>query len=147
VSTSKRSEVTMPMTDDQSAQVEELLQVWYAWTRRYRPALGAPRASIYARASDSSDVYADTDEIDARIGAEQARQVDACIDTLSGLHKSVVGIHAANHYAGNVVIRNPRLTAEETHGLYQQAKKILFVQLVNRGLVKRDKSTTDPVRF
>lgn len=147
MSTGNRSEVTMQMTEDQSAQFEELLQVWYAWTLRYRPALGAPRASIYARASDSSDVFADADEIDERIAAEQARQVDACIDTLSGLHKSVVGIHAANRYAGNIVIRNPRLTAEETHGLYQQAKKIVFAQLVNRGLVKRDKSTTDAARF
>ena len=95
----------MQMTEDQSAQVEDLLQVWYAWTMRYRPPLGAPRASIYARGSESSDVYADADEIDARIEAEQARQVDACIDTLSGLHRSAVGIHAANRYVGRVVFR------------------------------------------
>ena len=115
MSTSKRSEMATQMTDDESAQVEDLLQVWYAWTSRYRPALGAPRSSIYARGSESSDVYADTDDVDARIEAEQARQVDACIDTLSGVHKSVVGIHAANRYAGHAVFRNPRLTAEATH--------------------------------
>lgn len=136
VSKSKQSEVTMPMTEDQSAQVEDLLQVWYAWTMRYRPALGAPRASIYARGSESSDVYADADEIDARIEAEQARQVDACIDTLSPLHKSVVGIHAANTYAGQVVFRNPRLTVEQLHALYRDANRLLFSLLINRGLLK-----------
>ena len=135
VSTTKRSEVTMPMTEDQSAQIEDLLQVWYAWTMRYRPALGAPRASIYARGSESSDVYADADEIDARIAAEQARQVDACIDTLSGLHKSAVGIHAANRYAGRVVFRNPRLTPEATHALYLEAKQTLFSLLASRGQI------------
>ena len=135
VSTSKRSEVTMPMTEDQSAQIEELLQVWYAWTMRYRPPLGAPRASIYARGSESSDVYADADEIDARIEAEQARQVDACIDTLSATHKSAVGIHSANRYAGRAVFRNPRLTPEATHALYLEAKQIIMPLLVKQGLV------------
>ena len=134
-----RSEVMISMTEDQSAQVEELLLVWYAWTMRYRPPLGAPRVSIYARGSESSDVYADADEIEARIEAEQARQVDACIDTLSGLHKSVVGIHAANRYAGRAVFRNPRLTLEATHTLYLEAKQFIFLLLVNQGLVKRER--------
>ena len=138
VSTSKHSEVTMPMTEEQSAQVEDLLQVWYAWTMRYRPPLGAPRASIYARGSESSDVYADADEIDARIKAEQARQVDACIDTLNTLHKSVVGIHAANRYAGRTVFRNPRLTAEATHELYLEARGLIFPLLLEQSLVKMD---------
>ena len=136
MSTSKQSEMTTEMTDDESAQVEDLLQVWYAWTSRYRPALGAPRASIYARGSESSDVYADADDVDARIEAEQARQVDACIDTLSTLHKSAVGIHAANRYVGHVVFRNPRLTPEATHILYLEAKRSIFSMLVSRGMVK-----------
>ncbi len=135
MSTCKRSEVTMPMTEDQSAQVEDLLQVWYAWTMRYRPPLGAPRASIYARSSESSDIYADADEIDARIEAEKAKQVDACVDTLSTLHKSVVGIHAANLYAGRAVFRNSRLTPEATHALYLEAKEIIWPLLVKQGLV------------
>ena len=137
MSTSKRSEVTMPMTEKQSAQVEDLLQVWYAWTMRYRPALGAPRASIYARGSESSDVYADADEIDARIDAEQARQVDACIDTLDTLHKSVIGIHAANRYVGSAVFSNPRLTPETSRMLYLEARQTIFALLVNRGYIER----------
>jgi hypothetical protein len=136
VSTSNRSEVTMPMTEEQSAQVEDLLQVWYAWTMRYRPPLGAPKASIYARGSESSDVYVDADEIDVRIEAEQARQVDACIDMLSTLHKSVVGIHAANSYVGSVVFRNPRLTVEATHILYLEAKQILFTFFAMRRILR-----------
>lgn len=136
MSTGKRSERAIQMTDDESAQVEELLQVWYAWTSRYRPALGSPRTSIYALGLESSDVYADADEVDARIEAEQARQVDACIETLSGIHKSVVGIHAANRYVGRVVFRNPRLTAEATHILYIEAKIKIFKLLVSLGLVK-----------
>ena len=136
MSTSKESEMAREMTADESAQVEGLLQVWYAWTSRYRPALGAPRASIYARGSESSDVYADADDVDARIEAEQARQVDACIDTLSTLHKSAVGINAANRYVGHVVFRNPRLTKETTHVLYLEAMQIVFPLMVNCGLVK-----------
>ena len=97
--------------------------------------MGAPRASIYARGSESSDVYADSDEIDARIEAEQARQVDACIDTLNGLHKSVVEIHAANCYVGRVVFRNPRLKPEATHVIYVEAKKVLYLRLVTCGLI------------
>ncbi len=136
MSTRKQSEMATEMTDDESAQVEDLLQVWYAWTSRYRPALGAPRASIYARGSESSDVYADADDVDARIEAEQARQVDACIDTLSTLHKSVVGIHAANRYAGRAVFRNPRLTPAATHALYLEAKQIIFQRFINQALIK-----------
>ena len=139
MSTSKRSEMAIQMTDDESAQVEDLLQVWYGWTSRYRPALGAPRTSIYARGSESSDVYADADDVDARIKAEQARQVDACIDTLSGQYRSVVGIHAANHYFGSAVFRNPRLTVEETHTLYLEAKQIIFLLLANRGHIQMDR--------
>lgn len=138
MSTSKRSEMAIQMTDDESAQVEDLLQVWYAWTSRYRPALGAPRASIYARGSESSYVYADADDVDARIEAEQARQVDACIDTLSGIHKSVVGIHAANRYIGRVVFRNPRFTADAAHIAYIEAKCALFRLFLKRGLVEKD---------
>lgn len=145
MSTSKQSEMTTEMTDDESAQVEDLLQVWYAWTSRYRPALGAPRASIYAHGSESSDVYADADDVDARIEAEQARQVDACIDTLSTLHKSAVGIHVANRYVGHVVFRNPRLTAEKTHALYLDAKQIIFSLLVNRDMISREKGDLTPI--
>ena len=140
MSTSKQIEMVTSMTEDESAQVEELLQVWYAWTMRYRPALGAPRASIYARGLDSSDVYADADEIDARIEAEQARKVDACIDTLSVLHKSVVGIHAGNRYAGNAVFRNPRLTPEATHAFYLEAKQIIFQLCVKLGILKKNEA-------
>ena len=49
MSSSKRVELATQMTDEESMQVEDLLMVWYDWTSRYRPALGAPRASIYAR--------------------------------------------------------------------------------------------------
>ncbi len=136
MSTCKRNEMATQMTDDESAQVEDLLQVWYAWTSRYRPALGAPRASIYALGLESSDVYADADEVDARIEAEQARQVDACIDTLSTLHKSAVGIHAANRYVGRQIFRNPRLTAENQHALYLEAGQTLLHLFLNRGLAK-----------
>lgn len=139
MSTSKQSEMATEMTDDESAQVEELLQVWYAWTSRYRPVLGAPRVSSYARGIDSSDVYADADEIDARIEAEQARQVDACIDTLSGTHKSVLGVHAANRYVGRAVFRNPRLSPEASHTLYLESKQIIFPLFVCRGLVKANR--------
>ena len=133
--------VATQMTDDESAQVEDLLMVWYGWTSRYRPALGAPRASIYAPGSESSDIYSDADEIDARIEAVQAKQVDACIDTLSGAHRSAIGIHAANRFLGTAVFKNPRFSPEAMHAMYSAAKQILFPLLVNCGLVRTTADT------
>ena len=144
MSSSKRVELATQMTDEESMQVEDLLMVWYDWTSRYRPALGAPRASIYARGSESSDVYADADEIDARVEADQATQVDGCIDTLSGAHRSAIGIHAANRYLGRVVFSNPRFSPEAMHALYLEAKPILFRQFVREGLVRREDGKGTP---
>ena len=143
MSSSKRVELATQMTDEESMQVEDLLMVWYGRTSRYRPALGAPRASIYSRGSESSDVYADADEIDARIEAEQAREVDKCMDRLSGAHRSAIGIHAANRFLGWTAFSNPRLSPEASHALYLEAKPILFRQFVREGLVRRqcDKGT------
>jgi hypothetical protein len=126
----------MVMTRDESEQIEELLMNWYEWARAYRPALGAPRVSAYARGADSSDVYADSDEIGARIAASEAEAVDACLNELPWQARSAVGLHTARMASDAKVLRNPRMTDEEAHQAYQQAKLDLVPLLRRRGMLK-----------
>lgn len=124
------------MTREESEQIEELLMRWYEWARAYRPALGAPRVSPYGRGVESSDVYSDGDDVDARIAAADAEAVDACLNELTWQARAAVGIHIANRAAGAEVYRNPRMTAEESHQHYQQAKMDLLPLLQRRGMLR-----------
>jgi len=124
------------MTREESDQIEELLLIWYEWARRYRPALGAPRVSPYGRGS-SGDAYGPSgDEVDARIAAEKAAAVDVCLNELTWQQRSAVGIHIANKAAGSTVYKNPRLTPEQHHSSYQEAKSTLLPMLRKRGMVR-----------
>ncbi len=123
------------MTREESEQVEALLVEWFGWTRAYRPNLGAGRVSIYARGvSEVAD--SDADEIDQRLAAARAEQVDVCIDSLRWQLRAAIGIHAGNKAAGAVVFSNPRLTPEQQHAAYQEAKAVLIPALRRRGLIR-----------
>lgn len=126
----------MVMNREDSERIEELLMTWYEWARAYRPALGAPRVSPYGRGADSGDVYADGDEIDARLRAADAEAVDACLNELTWQARAAVGLHMAAKAADARVLRNPRMTAEEAHQAYQQAKLDLVPMLRRRGMLK-----------
>lgn len=123
------------MTREESEQIEALVMVWFRWTRAYRPNLGAGRVSIYARGMRES-VETDADEIDQRLAAAQAEQVDVCIDSLRWQLRAAIGIHAGNKAAGACVFSNPRLTAEQQHAAYQEAKAELMPLLRKRGLIR-----------
>jgi len=127
----------MVMTREESDQVEELLMVWYERAKPYKVALGAPRISPYCRGMDSSDVYADADDVDARINAADAEAVEACLNELSWQARSAVGMHLATKAGDAKVWRNPRLTPEEAHAAYQQAKVDLLPQFHRKGLLRR----------
>jgi len=124
------------MTQDESDQIEELVMTWYHWAKAGREHLGYSRVSPMFRDMDRSDVYTDPEEYDLRIAAAQAEQVDVCLNQLPAIMRSAVGIHAANQDAGGEVYRNPRLTREEQHRVYQEAKEALYPMLRKRDMVK-----------
>ncbi len=123
------------MTRDESEQIEALVMVWFRWTSSYRPNLGAGRVSIYARGMRES-VETDADDIDQKLAAAQAEQVEVCIDSLRWQLRAAIGIHAGNKAAGACVFSNPRLTPEQQHAAYQEAKAELMPLLRKRGLVR-----------
>lgn len=125
------------MTREESEQIEALVLVWFRWTRAYRPNLGVGRVSVYARGMRES-VETTADEIDLRLAAAQAEQVDVCIDALRWQQRAAIGVHAGNKAAGARVFNNPRLTPQQQHAAYQEAKAELLPALRRCGLVARD---------
>jgi len=128
----------VPVTKDESAQLEELLMIWYHWSRAYREQLGYSRVSPGFKNADTSDVYDDADDQDAKINRYIAEQVDVCLSTLPVEQRAAVGIHTKNKDTGNAVWRNPRcpMTPEQQHVAYQAAKATLLPMLRKRDLVK-----------
>lgn len=124
------------MTQEESEQIEELVMIWYGWTIRYRPQLGAPRISVYGKGSGSADHYVEAEEVDARIDADKAEQVEVCIDQLPWQQRSAIDLHASKKASRLSVMRNPRIPAAEIHTLYQCAKVSLLPMLKKRGMIK-----------
>lgn len=128
------------MTQEESAEIEELLVIWFDWSQAYRPALGAPRASSFARNSPSSSVEYDeadaAEAADQRINAALAEQVELCIDELPGLqYRAAIGVSMRNK-RGPAVWRNNRHNSEDQHRIYQQAKALLLPLLRKRELMR-----------
>lgn len=121
------------MTREESDDVEELLGVWFRWCRSYKAVKGHARvaSSCQGHQHEGDD---DDDVVDARIEAEQAKVVDACMDSLSGIQRGVVGVVQANRSAGNDVFRYPRLTRDEQLAEYQRAKIELMPHLRAKGM-------------
>ncbi|CUR82594.1 hypothetical protein [Achromobacter xylosoxidans] len=124
------------MTREESEDIEELLLAWYRWTAGYRPNLGAGRVSIYARGVSDSETYVDAEYIDERIDTARAELVEVCVDELRWQLRAAIGVHAGNKAAGSVVFRNPRLTPEQQHAAYQEAKVALLPLFYKRGLIR-----------
>lgn len=124
------------MTREESDEVESLVMGWYRWTAGYRPNLGAGRVSIYARGVSEGGAYISADEVDEKLEASRGEQVEVCIDALRWQLRAAIGVHAANKTAGAQVFNNPRLTAEQQHAAYQEAKALLLPALRKRGLIR-----------
>ena len=123
------------MSQSESDQVEELLMLWYYKTKSEREKLGYSGVSAGFQFAETSDLYADQDEIDRRIDCMKADDVGGCIASLPGVYRSIIGNHAANK-AGPSVYIYPRMTKEEQHAEYLVAKSMLLPMMVFRGLVK-----------
>lgn len=124
------------MTQDESQQIEELIMNWHEFARRDYPDLGAPSRSPYWTPAESGDVYIDPDEVDERIRAEKAAHVDFCLNQLTWQQRSAVDIHATIKATGAAVWRNPRMTREQHHSEYQEAKRLLLPMLRGKGMIR-----------
>lgn len=127
------------MTQDQSAEIEELLMGWYYWAKAAREFLGHSRVSPMFRGSKAvlGDVHADSDDTDARINAYNSEIVDACVGELPIPMRAAIGVHTRNKAAGVSVHRHPRVGIEQQHAIYQNAKEQLCPVLIRKGLVPR----------
>lgn len=125
------------MTQDESLQVEGLLQVWFDYEDSYRPALGAPRVSPSCRGHDPGKIHDTGDDRDAKLNKITAEAVGACVDELHYLQRAAIGVHFRNKRVGVSIHRNPRLGSfEEMHEKYQEAKLALWPKLKRKGLVR-----------
>jgi hypothetical protein len=129
------------MTQDQSEQVEELLLAWHRWQDSYRPQLGAPRCSPTCREYEipakSQTDQERSEAVDAKIFKRNGETVDACVDALPRWeHRAAIQTSMTNKRAGYSVFKNPRLTPEQSHEFYQEAKSLLLPKFVTRGLIK-----------
>lgn len=125
------------MTQDESMQVEELLQTWYDYEDSYRPTLGVPRVSPSCRGYDPGKVHDTGDDRDAKLNKITAEAVGACVDELHYLQRAAIGVHFRDKRVGVSAHRNPRLgDIEGKHEKYQEAKLALWPLLKRKALVR-----------
>ena len=125
------------MTADESAQIEDLLTIWYEYTRAYMPKLGAPRSSVSCREYESTDVHQSGSDVDDKLDRITAESVEWAINHLDYLMQAAIGTHCRNRVSKAAVWRNPRLgTPEQAHAKYQEAKGLLLPWLKQRDLIK-----------
>ena len=122
------------MTQDQSDDIEALLDEWYGWARAQREFLGHSKVSPMFRQVDSSEVHDDGFLVDEKLHSVTAEMVDACLNELGVMERAAIDVHLRNKVAR--VHRNPRLgTVEQQHRAYLDAKERLFPILKRKGLV------------
>lgn len=114
---------------------------WHRWQDCYSVQLGMPRCSPTCREYEIPTKHQTDQErseaVDAKIFKRNGETVDACVDTLpTWQHRSSIQMSMANKRAGYSVFSNPRLTPEQSHEFYQEAKEILLPKFVTRGLIK-----------
>lgn len=128
------------MTLDQSEQVETLLLEWHRYQDVWRPALGGNRCDPTCRGYRTSDQFLTPSErankADQKIWKMNSETVEACVDSLHWEHRAAIQTSLRNKRSGYSVFSNARLSAEESHRLYQEAKDLLLPMFDARGLIK-----------
>ncbi|MDP9652001.1 hypothetical protein [Paraburkholderia caledonica] len=129
------------MTQDQSEQVEELLLAWHRWQSAYSEKLGVPRCSPTCREYEIPTKHQTDQErseaVDAKLFKRNGETVDACVDALPRWeHRAAIQTSMTNKRAGYSVFSNPRLSPEQSHEFYQEAKSLLLPKFEARGLIK-----------
>jgi len=123
------------MTQDESEQIEELLDIWYDYERSYMPALGVPRVSVSCRnhEPEKGDTHATGADRDDLLNRLKAEAVAACVDELHYLQRAAINVHMRNKRVRAQVFKNPRI--EDQHRAYQTAKVELKPRLKRKGLI------------
>ncbi len=128
------------MTLDESEQVETLLLEWHRWQDVWRPALSGGRCDSTCREFKISKQLMTPAELaaeaDAKIWKANSEIIDMLVDALTWQHRAAIQTSLRNKRSGASVFSNARLSTEESHALYQEAKEILFPKFEFRGLIK-----------
>ena len=128
------------MTNDESTQIEDLLAAWYDWQRGYFPSLGAGRIDPSCRGFAENERHLDVgdlaDAAERRRLKKQSEQIDLCVDALTWQQRASIQTHFKNRTCDASVWSNPRITLEEMHALYQEAKAQLLPAFSKRGLIR-----------
>jgi hypothetical protein len=129
------------MTQDQSEQVEELLIQWHRYQDMYSPAVGFPRCDPTCRDYQIPGRLTDAERSamsEAKIWKHRSEQVDLCVDKLHWEQRAAIQVSMKNKRCGFSVWNNPRISQEDSHRHYQEAKTLLYPMLVSRGLIKQE---------
>jgi len=128
------------MTLDESGQVETLLLEWHRWQDVWRPALSGGRCDSTCREFKISKQLMTPAELaaeaDAKIWKANSEIIDMLVDALTWQHRAAIQTSLRNKRSGASVFSNARLSTEESHALYQEAKEMLFPKFESRGLIK-----------
>ncbi|MNK33404.1 hypothetical protein D3C87_518850 [compost metagenome] len=127
-----------PFIHAQTDAAEDLIMTWYRYTLACRPHLGHSNASpMFKDAKPTRGHTEDTlSDREIRIATLQAKQVHVCWEQLPTWQmRAAVDIHAGNRHAGNRLMRNARLSPEQLHEAYQDAKALLIPMFIRRGLM------------
>ncbi|MCM2543897.1 hypothetical protein [Burkholderia glumae] len=127
------------MTEIESADVEDVLRVWYRWQIRLSHA--EIRSHYYRGVDHTCRGYVTPtteieDDEDAYQGADdrQSVQVQLCIDQLSAEQRAAVSVSMLNKECGSRVWSSGRI--HSAHAAYQSAKEALLPLLIKRGVLK-----------
>ncbi|WP_186114019.1 hypothetical protein [Burkholderia gladioli] len=127
------------MNENESAQIESVLRVWYRWQIRqshavllshfYRPEDRTCRGYVTptSELEDDEEAYRGADDM-------QSEQVQLCVDQLPGEQRAAISVSMRNKECGAQVWSSARVRA--AHEAYQAAKEALLPSLVRRGIVK-----------
>jgi hypothetical protein len=105
-----------------------LLQEWFDWCRKYRPALGAPRLAPYCRQFQSSRQY-DSDAAYTGLHNKKCEAVDWCVDTLAVPMQQAIGAEMRNRRSKAKVWQMPKGVT------FTDALEALLPKLKDRGLL------------
>ncbi|NOV28023.1 hypothetical protein E5S69_31550 [Cupriavidus necator] len=131
------------MTQDESAQIEDLLLTWYAWQQResFREVRGMwyPAQDQTCKQYRSGDAWAaENDQYEAdetKLEDLQSEIIQLCIDSLTVEQRAAIQISMCNK-TGPAVWRSNRV--EDQHREYQAAKLALLPALRSRGMIKAE---------
>jgi hypothetical protein len=126
------------MTELTPAQVESdkldkelailLLEEWFDWCRKYRPALGAPRLAPYCRQFRSSRQY-DDEAAYAGLHVKKCESVDWCVGTLAVPMQQAIGAEMRNRQVKVKVWQMPQGVT------FQDALEAVIPKMRDRGLL------------